>query len=95
MHIDGDLLCLGFSEDYRDREPGFGGAVLRYVPQPPPGSQQQQQPLNSWGLPRQPPEWGLVCAKSDDEPYTNNCVEHGLFSHVSRVCADAANGLMW
>jgi hypothetical protein len=22
-------------------------------------------------------------------------VRHGLFSHVSRVCADAGNGLMW
>lgn len=103
VHIDGDLLCLAFRADYRRRDPGFGGAVLRYVPRPP-GSQQQQRASSGWTpwtAPGQDPEWGLT-AISDyglevEESIDWHCVNvrHGLFSHVSRVCADAGNGLMW
>jgi hypothetical protein len=76
MHIDGDLLCCAYGDGYKGWDPGFAGAVLRFLPQPPPDastSSRQQQ-------------------ASYDRCHV---VKNGLFSHATRVCADAGNALMW
>jgi hypothetical protein len=98
MHLDGDLLCLGYSHGRHGREPGFAGAVLGYLPQPPPiassRAQQQQRPA---GRRRrgEGQEWGLVALSGGERYDQCHDVRHGLFSHVTRVCADAGNALMW
>jgi hypothetical protein len=96
MHIDGDLLCFGYASGFKFRDPGFGGAVLRYVPKPPADSStSQQQQQDTYGLPRRrgAPKWGLVADSGEFNAWLE--VDHGLFSKVSRVCADAGNALMW
>jgi hypothetical protein len=102
MHLDGDLLCVGCSTDYRNREPGFSGAVLRYLPQPPPAAsttrqqqqQQQQKPSERCLARRDEPEWGLVASSGGEGIKYCHEVSHGLFSHVTKVCADSGNALL-
>jgi hypothetical protein len=102
MHLDGDLLCVGHDNDYCGREPGFSGVVLGYLPQPTASTSQQQQqqqqtPSERWQARRDEVEWGLVALSAGEGSLYKRCreVRHGLFSHVSKVCADAGNALMW
>jgi hypothetical protein len=104
MHLDGDLLCVGCSTDHRNREPGFSGAVLGYIPQPPPAArtsrqhqqqQRQRTPSGRWLARGAEPEWGLVASSGGEGIKHCHEVSHGLFSHVTRVCADAGNALLW
>jgi hypothetical protein len=78
--------------------------VLGYLPQPPSTAstsrqqqqqQQQQNPSDRWRAKRDQPEWGLVALTGGEGYKRSRKVRHGLFSHVTRVCADAGNALMW
>jgi hypothetical protein len=79
--------------------------VLGHLPQPPAAastSRQQQQQRQQWQklsdrwlARRDEPEWGLVALSAGEGIKQCREVQHGLFSHVTKVCADAGNALMW
>jgi hypothetical protein len=95
MHLDGDLLCLGYSYEPRGREPGFAGAVLGYLPQSPPTASSRAQQVTGRRRMGEGQEWGLVALSGGERYDQLHDVRHGLFSHVTRVCADAGSALMW
>ncbi len=64
LHVDGDLLAVGYCQGWKQRDPGVQGCVLS--------------------------------CKNDGEGIDIKEQYHtGFYEHVTRVCADAAHGLVW
>jgi hypothetical protein len=68
LHLDGNLLALGYRCGWKERDPGLGGIYLDHD--------------------SEDGEWSLG---ADVHEYDG----HGLFSYVTKVCADAGNALIW